>query len=88
MNLGGFVTTTNRQRVTKALDLLRDGLAPYAEREVRAKSDRLPIDRIRKYDEDPRLTAKPISEWDVSGLLRLMTDTWSEVFRDTLGHTD
>ncbi|MDE0344143.1 MAG: Swt1 family HEPN domain-containing protein [Deltaproteobacteria bacterium] len=81
------MATTNRERVGKALDLLRDGLAPYAEREIRAKSRRVSIERIRRYNEDPRLAGKPISDWDVSGLLRLMTETWNEVFRDTLGHT-
>ena len=81
------MATTNRERVGKALDLLRDGLAPYAEREIRAKSRRVPMDRIRRYNEDSRLAGKPISDWDVSGLLRLMTETWNEVFRDTLGHT-
>jgi len=30
------MTTTNRERMGKALDLLRDGLAPYVQREMKA----------------------------------------------------
>lgn len=79
--------TTNRVSVTKALDLLRDGMAPWVEREIRIHSHGVPLDRIRRYTDDPRLADKPISDWDVAALLRLMSDTWNEVFRDALGHT-
>jgi predicted AAA+ superfamily ATPase len=38
---------------------------------------------------DDRLNAKkPITEWDVGVLLRLMWESWNEVFRLTLGHTE
>ncbi len=81
------MATTNRERVGKALELLRSGLAPYVEREIRAQSKRVPLERIRRYADDPRLADKPIERWDASGLLRLMTDVWREVFQDTLGHS-
>ena len=81
------MATTNRERVGNALELLRKGLAPYVEREIRARSKRVPMDRIRRYADDPRLKDKPIEQWDASGLLRLMTDVWREVFQDTLGHS-
>jgi hypothetical protein len=35
--------------------------------------------------EDPILGKKPIEEWDAAGLLKLMWETWNEVFRKTLG---
>ena len=80
-------TTTNRVPVTTALDLLRDGVAAWVENEIRIHSRRVPIDLFRRYKADPRLADRPISDWDIAALLRLMTETWNEVFRDTLGHT-
>ena len=35
--------------------------------------------------EDRLLADKPISEWDVAALLKLMWDTWNSVFRNILG---
>ena len=31
------MATTNRDRITRGLDLLRDGLKPFVERELKAK---------------------------------------------------
>ena len=31
------------------------------------------------------LADRPVSEWDAAALLKLMWDTWNDVFRDTLG---
>ena len=75
---------TNRESVGEALDTLRAGLAPFAEREVRRH--RLPFGRIQRYSEDTQLAGKPISSWDVAGLLRLMTENWSVAFHERLGH--
>jgi hypothetical protein len=81
---------SNKERVDKALELLRQGMAPYVEREVQAsvKAGSVRMDAIRRYAEDPILSAKPILEWDVAGLLRLMSDTWNDVFRKTLGFAE
>lgn len=81
---------TNHERVGKALDLLREGLAPFVEREVQSKvkAGTLNLDLIRKIAENPKLSAKSMAKWDVSPLLRLMWETWNEVFRDTLGKTE
>lgn len=81
------MATTNRERVGKALELLRSGLAPYVEREIRARSKRMSMEKIRRFTDDPLLKDKPISQWDAAGLLRLMTDTWHEIFQPTLGHS-
>ena len=84
------MATTNHDRVGKAMELLRDGLAPFVQREVTAKSKAraVRIESIRRFAEDPMLVDKPISDWDASGLLRLMWETWNEVFRDTLGFAE
>ena len=78
---------TNHERVGKALDLLKAGLGPFVDREVKGalESRRLDAFKLRDYAEDPVLANKPTSEWDVAGLLRLMWATWNEVFRTILG---
>ena len=79
------MATTNYERVGKALELLRDGLAPYVKREINARPEQVPMERIRRYADDPHLADKPLDQWDAAGLLRLMTDIWREVFQDILG---
>ena len=78
---------TNHERVGKALDLLKAGLGPFVDREVKGalESRRLDAFKLRDYAEDPVLANKPTSEWDVAGLLRLMWATWNDVFRTILG---
>ena len=83
------MATTNHDRVSKAMALLRDGLAPFVQREITAKvkSGTVRMDAIR-FAENPQLADKPIDDWDVAALLKLMWDTWNDVFRDTLGFTE
>ena len=84
------MATTNHDRVGKAMDLLRSGLAPFVSREVteRVKTRAVRMDAVRRFAEDPMLADRPMAEWDVSGLLRLMWETWNDVFRQTLGFTE
>lgn len=81
---------TNQERVGKALDHLREGMAPFVEREVQAKikSGDVRMDSIRRFAEDPKLATKPISKWDAAGLLKLMWETWNDVFKLTLGFSE
>lgn len=81
---------TNHERIGKGLDLLKDGLGPFVEREVTAsaKSKAVNLESIRKFVDDPILKDKSISEWDASALVKLMWDTWNDVFRRTLGHPE
>ena len=78
---------SNHERVGKALDLLKAGLGPFVDREIRGALESRTLDthRMRDYGEDRVLGNKPIPEWDVAGLLKLMWDTWHEVFRKILG---
>ena len=78
---------TNHERVGKALDLLKTGLGPFVDREVRGalESRRLDAFKLRDYAEDPMLAKKPTAQWDVAGLLKLMWETWNDVFRRILG---
>lgn len=84
------MANTNHDRVGKALDLLRAGLAPFVDREIGTalKANTLDPQRVRGFAEDPMLRDKPAEQWDASALLKIMWDTWNEVFRATLGHAE
>lgn len=81
---------TNQERIGKAMDLLRAGLAPFVEREIQAavQANTVRMDAVRRFAEDPMLGTKPIEKWDAAGLLKLMWETWNDVFRRTLGHAE
>ncbi len=78
---------TNHERVGKALELLKAGLGPFVEREIKGaiESRRLDGYQMRDYAADPALANKPVPEWDVAALLKLMWETWNDVFRTILG---
>ena len=78
---------TNHERVGKALDLLKSGLGPFVEREVRAaiKVGRVQTPSLRGVVDDPRIGNRPVVELDVAALLKLMWETWNDVFRQILG---
>ncbi len=80
---------TNQERVGKALDHLRAGLAPFVEREVRAATERgKSVPALQAFAEDPMFKDRAIDKWDASLLLKFMWDSWNDVFRDTLGHAE
>lgn len=78
---------TNHERVGKALDLFKTGLAPFVEREIKSavQTGALSPQAVRGFIEDPNLVDKPIGQYDVSPLMKLMWDTWNDVFKRTLG---
>lgn len=80
---------TNHERVGKAMDLLRLGLAPFVEREVRAAiaKGRTPAG-MKALAEDPLFKEKAVAQWDAAQLLKLMWDDWNEVFRTILGRAE
>ena len=84
------MATTNHEYVGKGLQLLRDGLAPFVQGAVRAavRARRVGIEDIRRCAGDPRQAHRPIDEWDVAALLKVMWDRWNEVFRQRLGRTE
>lgn len=80
---------TNQQRVGKALDLLRAGLAPFVEREIRNLHQDQAEEAARRYLGDDRIVgSKPVADWDVAALLKLMWEAWNDVFSRTLGRTE
>ena len=81
---------SNHERIGKALELLRAGLGPFADRELQAaaKDGTITPQVLRGFLDDPLLAKKTPTEWDAAALLKLMWDTWDEVFRKTLGHAE
>ena len=81
---------TNHERVGKAMELLRAGLAPFVEREVQAaaQAGTVRLEAVQRFTDDPLFGRKPIAQWDVAGLLKLMWETWNDVFGRTLGRAE
>ena len=84
------MATTNHERVGKALEQLKAGLGPFVAREVKAAiaANALSMQKVKGFVDDPILANKGIAEWDVAALLKLMWETWNEVFKKTLGFAD
>jgi hypothetical protein len=77
---------TNHERVGNALDLLRAGLGPFVEREIKAAmKDGVNVPALQALASDPIIKDKPITDWDAALLLKAMWESWNEVFRKTLG---
>ncbi len=80
---------TNQDRVGKAMELLRAGLAPFVSREFKSQHQEKAGDEARRYFGDDRAVGKkPIADWDVAALLKLMWEAWNEVFGRTLGRAE
>ena len=80
---------SNQERVGKAMELLKQGLGPFVEREFKSVyQDRADAEVARFLGGDRLNTGKPLAEWDVAALLKLMWDSWNDVFRLTLGHPE
>jgi len=68
---------TNHERVGKSMELLRQGLAPFVEREIKTLSDieaRALISRLAAEERIP--SSRPMSQWDVAAFLKLMWEAW------------
>lgn len=77
---------TNHDRVGKALDLLKAGLGPFVERELQHAFKERARAQAGIYLGEDRLNAgKAVSKWDVAALLKLMWESWNDVFRRVLG---
>src|SRR2546426_479364 len=80
---------TNHERVGKALELAKTGLAPFVEREFKSLYKEKALSEAQRFMTSERLDAnRPFSAWDAAVLLRLMWDSWNEVFRRTLGQAE
>lgn len=80
---------TKYDLVRRALDLLRAGLGPYVEREMRraVNCDKVG-DKWRRLQEEQRLSDRPVSEYDAAELLKVLEWFWHDVFRARLGKAE
>jgi predicted AAA+ superfamily ATPase len=80
---------TNHDRVGKALDLLKEGLHPFIEREFTSAHADQALEAAKRFvGEDRLLVNRPLAQWDAAPLLKLMWDAWHDIFRKTLGHAE
>ena len=86
------MSKTNHARVGEALDTLNKGLRPFVERELRAAFkdtwEQTVSAILRKDGGAVKSATGGEIHWDTQNLLLIMWETWSGVFRNTLGHTE
>jgi predicted AAA+ superfamily ATPase len=82
---------TNHERVGKALDLLKEGLQPFVEREMKAQHSQMWLDQVRISVAETQthlFSGKGDPQWDSASLLSVMWNQWNVVFRKTLGQAE
>jgi predicted AAA+ superfamily ATPase len=82
---------SNHERVGKALDLVKEGLQPFVEREMKSQHAQLWIEEARGAVSDSQAhlfkkAGEP--QWDAASLLAVMWNQWQLVFRKTLGQAE
>src|SRR6266571_4071812 len=82
---------SNHERVGKALDLLKEGLRPFVERELKAQHAQQWFEQARASVSEAQASlfgteAEP--QWDVAAILSVMWNQWNVVFRKTLGQSE
>jgi predicted AAA+ superfamily ATPase len=80
---------TNHERVGKAMELLRQGLGPFVEREFQnAFRERARAEAARFLGDDRGAGKRKLAEADAAALLKLMWEAWNDVFGRTLGRAE
>jgi Swt1-like HEPN len=82
------MAVTNHERVGKALDLLKEGLRPLVERELKAQLGERWTSEVKNILSDTRLGGGKGSLKDVAVMLVIMDRTWGSVFRRILGRAE
>ncbi|SDR39062.1 Predicted ATPase, AAA+ superfamily [Rhizobiales bacterium GAS113] len=80
---------SNHERVGRALELLKEGLRPFVERELKTYHGDRWASEVKDVVNDTRLGGgKGDSMQDVAVQLVIMDRTWGDVFRKTLGKAE
>ncbi|MBM3271522.1 MAG: AAA+ family ATPase, partial [Candidatus Sericytochromatia bacterium] len=82
---------TNQERVGKAMDLLKDGLAPFVERELKAQDAQGWLGIVRQSVAETQVKLfkdDAVPKWDAASLLAVVWNQWNTVFRKTLGQSE
>jgi len=82
---------TNQERVGKAMELLKEGLQPFVEREMKAQHAQRWFEEARDSVSDTQVglfgsAGKP--NWDVASILSVIWNQWNVVFKKTLGRAE
>ena len=80
------MAVTNHERVGRALLLLGKGLAPFVERECKARWGATWVQQLT--GASPSAGVGTVNTADPSFLLKAMADGWQTVFRHVLGHAE
>jgi predicted AAA+ superfamily ATPase len=81
---------TNSERVGKALDILKDGLRPYVERELKATYKDRWLETAKPSFPDWQHAGKDGKglNWDTQAILQVMCELWNDCFRKILGPSE
>lgn len=84
---------SNAERVGKALDLLKAGLQPFVEREMKAQHAQLWFEEAKaavavKESQETLFGTEAEPRWDVAALLAIMWNQWQLTFRKVLGQAE
>jgi predicted AAA+ superfamily ATPase len=83
------MATSNHERVGKALDLLRAGIKPYVEREMRAAHGKEWLERAEQgFPQGLAHDRGGEINWDTHALLSVMSNNWNSVFGKKLGKAE
>jgi predicted AAA+ superfamily ATPase len=85
------MATTNHERVGKALDLLKDGLRPFVEREMKGQHTQLWFEQVKSALSETQaklFQSEADARWDAAAVLAVMWNQWNLVFRKTLGQAE
>jgi len=82
---------TNHERVGKALDLLKDGLGPFLERELKSEYQQRWFEEVKTTLSPQQLTfagTEKDPRWEIATVLAVMWNQWNTVFKKTLGQSE
>jgi len=82
---------TNQERIGKAMELLKEGLQPFVEREMKAQHAQRWFEEARDSVSDTQVNLFGTAnqpKWDVASILSVIWKQWNVVFAKTLGRAE
>lgn len=80
---------SNRDRIQRGLELLKEGMIPYAEKRLQTYYGKDWLGQVQTLLRDPLgVDDEGKVQWDTYALLKAINQTWQNVFSGTLGKTE
>lgn len=80
---------TNKDRIQRCLEELRDGLKPFVEQNLKAGWGRGWVQRLEQSSQHPTRKNKDSNVyWDTQLLLKTLSFNWNELFKGILGNSE